>query len=75
MRITGTSCEDPCTFIIIPPLILLRMRNVSDKSCSENENKHFRKFFQKPGHLCNNVEECGRTGQATHNMIGHICFA
>ena len=29
------------TFLIISRSNLLRMRNVSDKSCKENENTHF----------------------------------
>jgi len=29
------------TFFIVSRLFLLRMRNVSDKSCRENENTHF----------------------------------
>jgi len=30
-----------CTFFITSRSILLRMRNISDKSCRENQNKHF----------------------------------
>jgi hypothetical protein len=37
----GTLHEDLCTFVIISRWILLRMRNVSDKSCRENQNTHF----------------------------------
>jgi len=37
----STLHEDPCIFMIISRFILLRMRNVSDKSCTENHNKHF----------------------------------
>jgi hypothetical protein len=40
-RITGTLHEDLCTFMIISRWILLRKRNVSDKSCIENQNTHF----------------------------------
>jgi len=40
-RITGTLHEELCTFMIISRRILLRMRNVSDKSCRENRNTHF----------------------------------
>jgi hypothetical protein len=32
---------DQCTFIIISRSVLLKMRNVSDKSCRENRNTHF----------------------------------
>jgi len=40
-RIMGTSHEGLCTFMIISRSVLLRMRNVSDKSCRENQNTHF----------------------------------
>ena len=40
-RIMGTLHEDMCTFVTISRLILLRIRNVSDKSCTENQNIHF----------------------------------
>ena len=33
--------EYPCTFTIICRCILIRMRNVSDKSCRENRDTHF----------------------------------
>jgi hypothetical protein len=37
----GTLHEDICTFMIISRWIILRMRNVSDTSCRENQNTHF----------------------------------
>jgi hypothetical protein len=37
----GTSHEAVCTFMIISRSIRLRIRNVSDKSCRENQNTHF----------------------------------
>jgi hypothetical protein len=40
-RITGTLHEDQYTLFIIPHLILLRMRNVSNKCYRENQNTHF----------------------------------
>jgi hypothetical protein len=39
-RMTGTLREDQYTFVIISRRILLRMRNVSDKRCRENQNTH-----------------------------------
>jgi len=41
--------EDQYTFFIISRPILLRMRNVSDKSCKENQNMHlmFNNVFTK----------------------------
>jgi hypothetical protein len=48
-RITGTLHEDQYTFLIISRSILLRMKNVSDKSCRENQNARFvfNNFFRK----------------------------
>jgi hypothetical protein len=40
-RIIGTLHADRYTFLIISRSVLLRMRNVSDKSCRENQNTHF----------------------------------
>jgi hypothetical protein len=40
-RMTGTLHEDQYISLIIYRSILLRMRNVSDKSCRENQNTHF----------------------------------
>jgi hypothetical protein len=37
----GNVFEDQYTCIIISRLFLIRMRNVSDKSCRENQNTHF----------------------------------
>jgi hypothetical protein len=37
----GTLHKDLCAFVLISPWILLRMRNISDKSCRENQNVHF----------------------------------
>jgi hypothetical protein len=39
--IMGTLHEDACTFMEISCLILLRMRNVSDKTCREIQNTPF----------------------------------
>jgi len=35
-RITGTSYEDLCKFVVVSFGIIRRMRNVSDKICREN---------------------------------------
>ena len=40
-RITGTLQADQCTFVIISDSFLLRMRNVSDEICRQNQNSHF----------------------------------
>jgi hypothetical protein len=46
-RLTGTLHENQRTFLIISRSVLLRMRNVSDKSCKENQNTNimFNNFF------------------------------
>ena len=43
----GTLLEDKYTFLIISRTVHLRMRNVSDKCCRENQNTRFvfNKFF------------------------------
>jgi hypothetical protein len=40
---------DICVFVVISRWILLRMRNVSDKGCTQNHNTHFmsNNFFPK----------------------------
>jgi len=55
-RKTGTLHEDQYT-LFITRSFLLRMRNVSDKSCRENQNTHFvfRNFFWKTCSLWENV--------------------
>ena len=71
-RIAGILYEDLLTFMIISSLILVRMRNVSDKKCRENQNTHFMFydfFFRKPCRLWGNVEKYGRRRQDTDNRI------
>jgi len=40
----GTLCEEHYTFLIISRSVLLRMRNVSDQSCRENQNTHTKRI-------------------------------
>ena len=40
-RMTGTLREDLHKFMIMSRSVLLRMKNVSDKICKENQNSHF----------------------------------
>jgi hypothetical protein len=58
-RIKGTSHEDQYTFLFTARSLLFRMRNVSRKSCRENQNTRFtfNFFFRNPCRLCNNVEK------------------
>ena len=60
-------------FLIISRSVLLRMRNVSDKSCRENQNTHFvfSNFFQKSCLLGDNVEKYSRVGQGTDDNMAH----
>jgi hypothetical protein len=46
-RIADTLHEDQytCTYMIVTRLVLLRMNNFSDNSCTENQNAHF--IFKK----------------------------
>jgi hypothetical protein len=46
-RITDTLCEDLCS-MMIPCLILLRIRKIADKTCRESKNTQF---------MFNNVEK------------------
>jgi len=48
-KIRGTLHEDFCKFLIISSLILLRMKNVTDISCAENQSSNFvfKKLSQK----------------------------
>jgi hypothetical protein len=76
--ITGILHEDLLTFMIIFPTILLRIRNVSDKHCRENQNTHFmfKTFFPKIVLLKDNVEKYGIAGQATNeNTIWRMRIA
>ena len=68
-RITGISHEDQCTFFIISRSVLLRMRNVSDKICRQNQNAHFmfNNFFFE--NLLHNVKKQGRTREATDDNV------
>jgi hypothetical protein len=51
------------------------MRNVSDKSCRENQNRHFvldNFFFRKSCRLWHNVDKkYFRAGQATNDNMAH----
>jgi hypothetical protein len=44
-RITGILHEDASTFMIIAPRILLRMRNFSDRNCTENQNTFYAQYL------------------------------
>jgi len=72
---TGTLREDQYTFLIISRSVLLRIRNVSDKSCRGNQNTHliFSNFFSIVCRFWDNVEIYCSAGQATYdNMVMRI---
>ena len=73
--ITGTLHEDRCTFVIISRSFLLRMRNVSDKSCRKNQNTHFvfSNYFLSENRVFyrdNLVKYC-RPGQSRDENMAH----
>jgi len=73
----GTLHLDQYTFLIISRSFLLRMRNVSDKRCRENQNTHsmFNNVYRKSCRLSDNVEKYYRAGQATDdNMARANCM-
>jgi hypothetical protein len=58
-RINGTLHEDQYTFLIISRSFLIIMRKVSDESCRESQNTHFRfnNYFSK---IVPFMGQCGR---------------
>jgi hypothetical protein len=65
------------SFFIVPRSFLRRMRCVSDKSCSKNENTHFmfsNLFFRISCSLWENMEKDRRAGQATDGNMAHTHF-
>jgi hypothetical protein len=64
--------------MVISRSILLRMRNVSEKSCRENQDTYymFNNFFSKIVPFMNYVEKYGTARQATDdNIIRRMRFA
>ena len=75
---TGTLHADLCTLMIKSRWVLLRMRHVSDKTCTENQNTHFmfNNFFPTVVPFIDNVKKCCTAGQATDdNIIRRMRFA
>ena len=69
----GTLHKDQYTFMIIFRSVVLRMRNVSDKSCRERQTTHsrFKNFFRTTCPLSDNVEKYCRAVQATDDNVAH----
>jgi hypothetical protein len=70
---TGTLREDLCPFMIVSRSVLLRMRNVLDKSCAENQNTHFKlnNFFFFKNRVVYQImwKDMVQPGQDTHDNI------
>ena len=78
--IRGTLHEDLCTLLITFLSVLIRMGNVSDKSCGENQNAYFLCsiiFFRKSClYVISGGGGCCWAGQATDdNMIRRMRVA
>ena len=74
---TRTLHEDQQTFVIISRSVLVRVRNISDIRCGDNENKHFESHncHLKSYRLRDNVENYRRARQATDdNMVHAHCM-
>jgi len=71
-RITGTSHEDLCTFVISSLVIILIKINASDKSSRENQNVRFtvNKFFPKIVTFVRQFGKDGRAREATDETTG-----
>jgi hypothetical protein len=75
-KTTGTLREDQYTFMIITCSVLLRIKNVSDKSYRAHQNTHFtfNNFFFKSCCLWDNVEKYCRAGQATDDNMVYVPY-
>jgi hypothetical protein len=73
----GTSHDALCTFMIISRSVLLRMRNVSGKSCRENQHTHLMLiFFSKIVPFVRLCEQYGTARQfKDDNLIHKMRFA
>ena len=71
----GNLHEEQRTFLIISRSVLLKMRNISNKTCRKNENiLHLIYFFLKYCFLWNSKEKYFRTGQATDDHTAHAGY-
>jgi hypothetical protein len=68
--ITGTLHEDRYAFFITSRSVLLRMRNISDTSCTESQNKRFTfNDFRKSRILWDNMVKYCTAGQAIDDSM------
>ena len=71
----GILHEDQYAFLTVSHSVLLRMRNVFDKSCRENQNTHSIQNFIESWLSGDNVEKYFRAEQATdENMVLAHCM-
>ena len=74
----GTSHEDQYTFFIISRSIILITRNVSDKSCKENQSTYLMIsifFFENRAVYEINVETYSTAGEVTDDNMAHaLCM-
>jgi hypothetical protein len=73
----GNLLGDLCIFMIVSHRIILRMRNIWDRSCRENPNTHWwSDIFMRFCCSWDNVEKCSRPKQATdkYNMAHVLCM-
>jgi hypothetical protein len=70
-RISGTLHENLYTFTIISRSFLIKIRNISDKSCIKHQNTHltFNKFFPENHAVYESVKKYGRAIHVTDNII------
>jgi hypothetical protein len=61
----------PINIFIICRSVLLRVRNVLDKNCRENQKIY---LMSSNNFLCSNEEKFGKTGQTTDNNMAHAHF-
>jgi hypothetical protein len=75
-RIHFTLHEYRYTFMIISRLILLRMRNISEKIYRENHDTHFIFYnvFRKSCPLWDNVEKYFTAGQTIQTKMAHAHY-
>jgi hypothetical protein len=69
-EIKGALHEDLCTFMTASRWILLKIRNILNKTSKKNQNTHFmfNNFFPE-NRLWDNIEKYGTAGEATGDSI------
>jgi len=71
----GILHENQTTFLLVSCSILLKIRNISYRSCRERQNAQsiFRNFFPKLSvyGLWDNMDKYCRAGQTTDNNMAH----